>query len=850
MLGRGSYGQVWEALQLQKDPIKEDSTQKSVAIKFFNNKEGFEKEKIILQNIANSGIDEGLVKILDDGQYGEINYIIMQKYGPSLEDLLLRTGKTFTLKTVLQIGIQMFNILKLLHSKPDNGEGYIHHDIKPDNILIKSAHFDQYESSLLTLIDFSVSTSIKIANQASSNKVILDIQSQQSLEEEFNGNLVFASLYQMMKQKPSRKDDIVSLLYMLLYLKDGDLPWTKNFRLMTLEQNFERILKHKELFHQEATDFTENSCIFRFLISTADQLRRTEVPEYNFYIQQLQNELKRSSFKLDWIFDWTVPDFNEPKSMLNNLDRFSQFQVNEKRIIITNLQGTTENLNNFFFASNMDVGNNLYNQSQSNLANQIRSNLIKNSRSSPNKSHIRNQQPQENSNMNLKAANNPNNALNFYPNFESCGVPGFNSFGFSGTSMSNMDLGNNQQIQQQQPGQSNLQINLFQHNLKDAELKSRKFGDLRIQSSDSGKYLDKFQATPPILSNAVPYNRAVLGRPQGQLGAGGSSSLIAKISGKKLNYLHGQQDLQKQSSRMIMGISQNIGMQIQEEIKEEDSVQSVSNPDIADNQNELEYVQNSSNVQNITDMEQSILRLRDNRIQEDLSDNEIIDAVKKDSKENQKLSRDSSSNGVKNQLGKNSSGNNSSNLHSNLNSNYHYMQGRSNLNINEESKVQLNSKYSINDSNLENLLNQRDSLQPNQFSRQISPPFLLQAVSNNSNNLNISQSKVNSNSNVNSGSNNEGSGSSGNKLQLNSENNKGSRSVIQRQSKDVFANDRKMQSRLSLSADESELRESEINEDSRNVNKRLIEHYEHLNRYYECHTNDLKTFNRFARGRH
>lgn len=51
--------------------------------------------------------------------------------------------------------------------------------------------------------------------------------------------------------EPSPKDDVISLLYMLLYLRDGSLPWTKNFRLMTVEQNFERTLNFKKYFHRE-----------------------------------------------------------------------------------------------------------------------------------------------------------------------------------------------------------------------------------------------------------------------------------------------------------------------------------------------------------------------------------------------------------------------------------------------------------------------------------------------------------------------------------------------------------------------------------------------------------------------
>lgn len=91
------------------------------------------------------------------------------------------------------------SILRDLHTKLENGEGgYVHHDIKPDNILIKSGDLTHYESSLLQLIDFSVTCSVKnnfAKLNDSSSKAIEKLQSVQSLEDEFNGNLVFASLY-------------------------------------------------------------------------------------------------------------------------------------------------------------------------------------------------------------------------------------------------------------------------------------------------------------------------------------------------------------------------------------------------------------------------------------------------------------------------------------------------------------------------------------------------------------------------------------------------------------------------------------------------------------------------------
>ena len=55
----------------------------------------------------------------------------MELLGLSLKDILKRSKKHFSTKCVMTIGIQMLDRLEKFHD-----EGFIHCDIKPDNILI------------------------------------------------------------------------------------------------------------------------------------------------------------------------------------------------------------------------------------------------------------------------------------------------------------------------------------------------------------------------------------------------------------------------------------------------------------------------------------------------------------------------------------------------------------------------------------------------------------------------------------------------------------------------------------------------------------------------------------------
>lgn len=62
---------------------------------------------------------------------GQQKILIMEKLGSSLTSLLVPCNGTFTLKTTLMIADQCVAKLQKLH-----GFGFVHSDIKPDNIVM------------------------------------------------------------------------------------------------------------------------------------------------------------------------------------------------------------------------------------------------------------------------------------------------------------------------------------------------------------------------------------------------------------------------------------------------------------------------------------------------------------------------------------------------------------------------------------------------------------------------------------------------------------------------------------------------------------------------------------------
>ena len=128
--------------------------------------------------------------------------IALEMLGPSLEDLLEKCKGKFSLKTVLMLAEQMINILEYIHSK-----NVVHVDLSPNNFLIGRGK----KSKNLFLIDFGLA-----------EKFIDNGQHIWFSEGNFfKGTNMFSSLFNHLGLAYSRRDDMVSLGYILLYLLSG-----------------------------------------------------------------------------------------------------------------------------------------------------------------------------------------------------------------------------------------------------------------------------------------------------------------------------------------------------------------------------------------------------------------------------------------------------------------------------------------------------------------------------------------------------------------------------------------------------------------------------------------------------
>ena len=145
-------------------------------------------------------------------------YFIMPHLGANLDQLFKGRGQQFTPNSIYSLGIQLLNIHQQVHSA-----GFVFNDLKLDNLmldfdsnekLLLESNDDIFEDYNVNIIDFGYATSyLKQDGQSHIKKKVLDF---------FRGNIMFSSMNQMKFHTTSRRDDIISLFYLLTYLlKEG-----------------------------------------------------------------------------------------------------------------------------------------------------------------------------------------------------------------------------------------------------------------------------------------------------------------------------------------------------------------------------------------------------------------------------------------------------------------------------------------------------------------------------------------------------------------------------------------------------------------------------------------------------
>jgi serine/threonine protein kinase len=247
------------------------------------------------------------------GYSGDYNILVMQLLGRSLEELFNKKQK-FSIKTTSLLAYQMITVLQYIHDKH-----IIHRDIKPDNFVMGI----NKQNAVLYLLDFG------LAKKYRSSKTLE--QYPYIKKKKLTGTARYASIHALEEMEQSRRDDLESVGYVLMYFLRGGLPW-QGLKIKSKEDRYKKILdKKKETSSEQlCKGFPEE---FKDFLEYAKNLEYTEEPKYEKYKNKFYNLVtNKLEENFDYIYDWTTEsDIKKRKDEIIELAPSTNYPVSEKK---------------------------------------------------------------------------------------------------------------------------------------------------------------------------------------------------------------------------------------------------------------------------------------------------------------------------------------------------------------------------------------------------------------------------------------------------------------------------------------------------------------------------------------
>lgn len=224
----------------------------------------------------------------------DYNAMVIDLLGPSLEDLFNYCNRKFTYKTVLLLADQLICRIEYIHARC-----FIHRDIKPDNFLMGIGR----RGSQVNVIDFG------LAKKYRDPRTHLHIPYREN--KNLTGTARYASVNTHLGIEQSRRDDLESLGYVLIYFCRGSLPW-QGLKAATKRQKYDRIMEKKMTI---PNDVLTKGLPAEFLeyMNYIKNLRFDDKPDYPYLRKLFRDLFKRENYRYDYVFDWTLYKFQQER---------------------------------------------------------------------------------------------------------------------------------------------------------------------------------------------------------------------------------------------------------------------------------------------------------------------------------------------------------------------------------------------------------------------------------------------------------------------------------------------------------------------------------------------------------
>ncbi|OMJ77295.1 hypothetical protein SteCoe_23164 [Stentor coeruleus] len=282
-IGSGSFGEIYEG--------QDYTTGELVAIKL--EKIGTRHPQLIYESKLIKLLQgvPGLPNVHWFGTEGTYNVMVIDLLGSSLEDMFNFCNRIFGIKSVLMLADQMICRIEYIHSK-----NFIHRDIKPDNFLIGLGK----RSNLVYIIDFGLAK--KYRDQKTGKHI--PFRDGKSL----TGTARYASINTHSGIEQSRRDDMESIGYVLMYFLRGALPW-QGINTHNREEKYKRIMDKK--ISTTLEELCQGFQIeFMNYLNYCKALKFEDCPDYAYLRRMFKDLFIREGYEYDYVFDWNLLNYS------------------------------------------------------------------------------------------------------------------------------------------------------------------------------------------------------------------------------------------------------------------------------------------------------------------------------------------------------------------------------------------------------------------------------------------------------------------------------------------------------------------------------------------------------------
>jgi len=223
-------------------------------------------------------------KLLWHGSYKQYHAMALQLEGVNLCTLLEKCDNKFSLKTSLHCIIDFITCLEEIHKC-----GIVHRDIKPQNFIVGIN-----DPSKIFIIDFGLSAFF-VNNFTGSHIPYQDNCASV-------GTARYASLNNHRGIHQTRRDDLESVGYVILFCLKGELPWQglceeNRVKKWKKIENYKQAINISELTHGLPPEFC-------FYLDYVKKLKFDEKPDYEKLRKVFRNLYEMRGFKYDKNLDW------------------------------------------------------------------------------------------------------------------------------------------------------------------------------------------------------------------------------------------------------------------------------------------------------------------------------------------------------------------------------------------------------------------------------------------------------------------------------------------------------------------------------------------------------------------